>query len=203
MTHLLINILSIFSKSLGDNVEIVLHAADGEILWISNGNLTGRELGDKNDPEILSKLKEQLKSEGDKNILVYPSYSTKNVPLKSTVALIECNNSEYFICLNQDLSAYFQIENTLVQFTSIFKSEPKNISGHIETIDDMISNILSEEILSITPLSLNSKETKLKILKKLNEKGILSVKGAMPKICAALHIGQATYYNYIKELNLE
>ena len=53
------------------------------------------------------------------------------------------------------------------------------------------------------PSALGSKEVKLRILRKLEEKGVFQLKDSVPQVCELLDISQATLYNYLREIRTQ
>ena len=53
------------------------------------------------------------------------------------------------------------------------------------------------------PSALGSKEVKLRILRKLEEKGVFQLKDSVPRVCELLDISQATLYNYLREIRTQ
>jgi len=53
------------------------------------------------------------------------------------------------------------------------------------------------------PSALGSKEVKLRILRKLEEKGVFQLKDSVPQVCELLDISQATLYIYLREIRTQ
>ena len=69
-----------------------------------------------------------------------------------------------------------------------------------QTIEDLTFSVIVSEIEQAKPFSLDSREAKMSILRRLDEKGVFEVRRAVPKVCELLGISQATLYKYLKEI---
>ena len=69
------------------------------------------------------------------------------------------------------------------------------------SIVDYTHMVISDIIKDVgKPSTLGSKEIKLRILRKLDEKGVFLLKDSVPQVCELLDISQATLYNYLREI---
>ena len=72
-----------------------------------------------------------------------------------------------------------------------------------DSLDDVVMKMILSEIALLKPLNLESKEDKLRIIQRLNEKGIFGARGAVGTVCELLHIAQPTLYKYLQEIKEE
>ncbi|WP_461205469.1 helix-turn-helix transcriptional regulator [Clostridium sp. DL1XJH146] len=195
------NISQVITTLLGSETEVLIHdLKSGEIIFISNGHLSGRTIGDIEDKSTLSMLSRHT---NELNSLIgYSSTSKDGRPLKSSTIFIKDNygNPIYALCINQDISTLQGLQNLLGLLTKTVPLESIGDNQKNQTIQQITTKIIIEEISKSKPFSLDSKQNKLSIIKRLDDKGVFDVKDAIPKVCELLSISQATLYNYQREL---
>ena len=197
---LIISMSDFFGAILGTSTEIVVHdIKEKEIVWILNGHITGRKKGDINDRIMLNVLAEHSKDIGDENKLIgYKSKSVKNHELKSSTLFLRDDDGkiEYVICVNQDVSKILYMQDILNSMLGSYTSTKKENNGELN-IETITIDLIMEELENSKPFSLDSRESKMTILKRLDEKGVFEVRKAVPKVCEVLQISQASLYKYL------
>lgn len=202
-------ITEFFSKIMGTDTEIVIHdLVLGEVVWIRNGQITGRNTGTKDDPTAMKVLAEQASHSSTPDMLVgYKSATKKSQKLRASSLFLpdENGNYRYAICVNQDISGLEAIQRYLSVMTSSTMDDTKisAVDHTEESIESLTYNLILAEIEREKPFSLDSKETKISILRRLDEKGIFEVRRAVPTVCEILQIAQATLYKYLREIHNE
>ena len=85
-----------------------------------------------------------------------------------------------------------------------FSQGYEQLSGIDLTIADYSKLLIADIIKTVgKPSALGSKEVKLRILRKLEEKGVFQLKDSVPQVCELLDISQATLYNYLREIRTQ
>ena len=85
-----------------------------------------------------------------------------------------------------------------------FSQGYEQLSGIDLTIADYSKLVIADIIKTVgKPSALGSKEVKLRILRKLEEKGVFQLKDSVPQVCELLDISQATLYNYLREIRAQ
>ncbi len=200
---LIISMSDFFGAILGTSTEIVVHdIKEKEIVWILNGHITGRKKGDINDRIMLNVLAEHSKDIGDENKLIgYKSKSVKNHELKSSTLFLRDDDGkiEYVICVNQDVSKILYMQDILNSMLGSYTSTKKENNGELN-IETITIDLIMEELENSKPFSLDSRESKMTILKRLDEKGVFEVRKAVPKVCEVLQISQASLYKYLQKI---
>ncbi|MEG2213530.1 MAG: helix-turn-helix domain-containing protein, partial [Clostridiales bacterium] len=150
-------------------------------------------------------LAERARELGGDQLIGYHSKSGGERKLRSSNLFIRDETGElrYTLCINQDVTALLQINDYLQKFTHNLLLEQPTAPQEQLTIEELTLNIILDEIEQAKPFSLDSREGKLTILKKLDEKGIFEVRHAVPKVCQLLEIAQATLYKYLKEIKTD
>jgi len=199
----------------GPSCEVVLHDISNpehSIIKIRNGHVTGRKEG----APLTDVALEMIKSAEKNNLVVLGNYNpkTKNGHLlKSNAVNIRDPKGKLvgIMCINLDVNKALQLQqsiqkiNQMIQDFAFAKEEAvKAKEEHFESdlwtiLQDMIDSIIKEKGVSADLLT---KEERLEIIKKLNEKGIFFFKGAIHFVARALGISSPTIYRYLEELRL-
>ncbi|MFF2018318.1 transcriptional regulator [Paenibacillus sp. NPDC058177] len=200
---LLKSISVMIAALMGPSTEVVVHDMEkAEIIHIENGHITERQVGDLEDANTINLLSQS--AEQNNTLIGYLSTAKSNKPLKSSTLFIKDLDGKlkYTLCVNQDISAFKSAMDLLTHLTSTFTYEVTDVQPGGETIKQITTKLIMEEIFKAKPFSMDSKEAKLKIIQQLDDKGVFDVKDAVPKVCELLSISQATLYNYQRELRV-
>jgi predicted transcriptional regulator YheO len=199
-----LKVLEYFGQIFGKRVELALHDfATGEILWMS-GNLTGRNVGDVNDPALLEKFLDQARKNHSDSIVGYHSMSAAKLPLRSSIHFISQGEEiRYVLCVNEDLSSFAQMKRLADEMLELSETDRLLTEPDKDTVADSISEIINRVLVSIVPLSIEERSAKLQILRELDARGVLSVRHVVPRICRELKINQSTYYKYLRIIREE
>ena len=200
-----INMLPFLSELLGSGTEILVHDLsnpDHTLVAIQNP-LTGRKVGSPTTDLVKQLLEKgvsedldyitnyKAKSKG-KNFLSY-TYFIKNEK-KEIIGLLCINKDTY--CAEDAISALV----TLLEKHNLLYTDNNN---YLENLNDTIENFLQDHISQaiikegISPGMMNAKE-KAKIVKELNESGILKQKGAVNEVARQLGVSVPSVYRYMK-----
>lgn len=197
----LIRIAKAIALSRGKNCETVVHDKQRTICFIQNGHVSNRRLGSVMDRQVFEYLDERAR-END-GIVVRLTRKPTGEMLKSTTVFFYGPDGEYeaMLCFTLDLTAVNQARNMLDALMDLEPFEDReNFSTNMNLVDYthlVISDIIKEVG---KPSTLGAKEIKLRILSKLDEKGVFLLKDSVPQVCDLLSISQATLYNYLREI---
>ena len=198
---ILIKFCDFISHLMGPQTEVVLHDRTGKILWITGGEITGRAAGQQEQPSAMEMIARQQAAEGSDFCTGYKSFSRKGTPLRSSSLFFrdEKGALDYVLCVNQDISAYVNLQEMLGAFIGD-RPEVQQVQPDNDSLDDVVMKMILGEIARLKPSDLESKEDKLRLIARLNEKGIFGARGAGGTVCELLHIAQPTLYKYLQEL---
>lgn len=201
---LLIKFCDFLTHVMGPQTEVVLHDRTGTITWIANGEITGRAVGDQDQLPAISMVAQQRAAEGFDFSTGYKSFSRRGTPLRSSSLFFlgDSGQLEYTLCVNQDISAYVSLQQTLNDFIGdrpiVREVQPSN-----DTLDDVVMKMILSEISQQKSLETDTREDKLRLIARLNQKGIFGARGAVATVCDLLHIAQPTLYKYLQEIRDE
>lgn len=198
---ILIKFCDFISHLMGPQTEVVLHDRTGKILWITGGEITGRAAGQQEQPSAMEMIARQQAAEGSDFCTGYKSFSRKGTPLRSSSLFFrdEKGALDYVLCVNQDISAYVDLQEMLGAFIGD-RPEVQQVQPDNDSLDDVVMKMILGEIARLKPSDLESREDKLRLIARLNEKGIFGARGAVGTVCELLHIAQPTLYKYLQEL---
>lgn len=197
---LLIKFCDFLTHVMGPQTEIVLHDRAGTIIWIAQGHITGREVGQQELLPAMELVAKQRAAEGFDYTTGYKSFSRKGTPLRSSSLFFrdEAGTLAYTLCVNQDISAYVDLQQMLDAFIGD-RPAVAQVQPEQDTLDDVVMKMILGEIARMKPSDIDSKEAKLRLIRRLNEKGIFGARGAVGTVCELLHIAQPTLYKYLQE----
>ena len=193
MVNRLIQIAKGISLSLGETCEAVVHDRDHRIAYIANGHISGREQGQEMEESVFKYFEDETRA--------------NNGELhKSTTMMFfdETGAYEAMLCFTVNLTALDQAKKMLDSLMNVMTFDSPEAIGSDLTIADYSKLVIADIIKTVgKPSALGSKEVKLRILRKLEEKGVFQLKDSVPQVCELLDISQATLYNYLREIRTQ
>ena len=197
-------VAALLAGVLGPHAEVVVHdLARSEILFIENGELTGRAPGPTDDGDSIRLLAEDADENGC--LIGYRSSGKASRPLRSSNLFLrdEAGRLRYAVCVNQDVAPFQQARLLLDELSGTAAPAAPAPDGEGATLRQLARSILLQEIERAKPFSISTREGRLAVLARLEEKGVFDMRDAVPQVCELLHISQATLYNYQRELRGE
>lgn len=206
-----ISIVKFLAKVEGKNCEVILIDYDkdsAEILYIVNGNLSGKKKGDKLSNNQLEKiLKDESKSiDYTANHIVINENNQK--VFRESTYYIKSEDKELigFMSINRDLTKYLEFrefydKELLYGFEKTEEKKNNFFDLSLNTIlEDMIKNafISWDRSIQINRIDLDGNP-----IRDLYKKDVFKYKGAVNKVADLLDISTQTIYRYIKELEEE
>lgn len=190
------------SELLKPSCEVVIHDftdLEHSIVCIE-GDLTGRSVGGAATDLLLSMAQ---KEDIDKDLESYiTSLPNGKVMKSSTVFLRDAKGKAYgAFCVNLDITEFIALDRRLRTLLTTKETEgiSELFSGDIrETVQSMVMETLYEIDAQAAEMS---REDKVMLVARLNNKGVFQVKRAVPIVADLLGLSRATIYNYLHELN--
>lgn len=219
-------IVDFLSAMLGPNYEIVLHDLkdkEGKIVKIVNGNITGRDIGERLSTFALEQIKNKVYLEKD-YILNYNAVAKSGRLLRSSTFFIkEKNKPVGLLCINFDDHKFKDLEDTLRKLIHpdevVFKRDNPNEDENevyevfIDSISDAVKQILDEYFsklnIRLDTLTLDhkkqlimniSQKDRIGLIKSLNQKGVFYMKGAINEVAKQLYVSIPTIYRYLNKI---
>lgn len=186
----------------GKSCEVAIHdltsdnAADSSIIYIENGEVTGRKVGDGASAVVLEELSRAEENREDR--IGYFTKTSNGKVLKSTTVYIRDDSGRVaaIFSINHDITALSVAASAIAEMTSpATASEPEKITPHVgELLDELLWK--STELIG-KPVHLMNKEDKQRAIRYLNSKGALLITKSGDKIAKYFGISKFTLYSYI------
>ena len=183
-----IDLSDFLSAMLGPDYEIILYDLK-YILYILNGNISGRERGDVLSPTMKTIL-QRKESAKEKWLSNYRALSANGKILRCSTFYIKDENEKTVGALNVNFDDYVS-QNISIEIKG---NDEQTIFS--ESISNTIDEIL-KRINQPLPFSELSHSEKLDIIRQLHQKGIFSMKGAIKTVGHRLSCSPASMYRYL------
>lgn len=200
-----INFIPFLAQVCGTGCEIVIHDISNpehSLVAIEN-NISNRELGSP-----LTDLTKDIIAQGNWQetdwLYNYKGYTKKREFLSSTFFIKNQNRLVGLLCINKDMTAVQTANTALTSLLEQFNLVRCENTEHSENLDKPLPSLMLEQISEIimesgvAPARMSINE-KIQIVHRLDEKGILKVKGAVPEIAEQLFVSVPTIYRYLKK----
>ena len=197
---------------LGPDYEVIVYDLK-QILYILNGNISGRKNGDPLSPTMKSILQseESAKERWQAN---YRALSANGKILRCSTLFIKDESGKALggLNINFDDNRYKELSNLIFSLCHPDHYVSKNISIEIKGNDEQtifsenISNTIDEILHRINkslPFSKLSHSEKLDIIRQLYQKGIFSMKGSVKTVGNRLSCSPASMYRYLDIIKKE
>jgi len=219
-----IKVVEFLGQVLGENCEVVLQdVRKGKncIIAIANGNISGRKIGSPLTDFGREVVAESSWKEKD----YYNNYTglTKdNKPLRSSTFFIKENNKLVgMLCINIDESKYLALSEMLLRLGGVQNHPSDGTAGtaslppesgagsglevFYEDTNDVVDSVIGEfcSMFDTKTASRLTQSEKIEIVKKLNEKRVFMIKGAVSQVAGKLGISVASLYRYLSIISRE
>jgi len=194
------------AEMLGPDCEVVLHDVrrlPHSIVAIENGGVTGRTIGDVPTDRMLRSLRNLGETE---DVRLYLTSQEGKILKSLAVTLRDEDGVPYgLLGLNHDISEMVQAQRALANFTAVAGlgagAAPETgeiFAGDIrDVVAGMVTKILGE--MGRTPAAM-SREEKMEVVKRLEERGAFLVKRSAEQVAEALDLSRYTIFAYLKEI---
>lgn len=186
----------------GSKCEVVIHDVnsrhmDHSIVYIVNGHVTGRKVGDGASKVVLDQLQSQ--SMETKDHLRYLTRTPDGKILKSSSLYIR--NSKGVVVaifsINYDVTSLMlikqEVEDMVLPAETEFKEPEKLIN-----VNDVLDELIKQSVAMIgKPVALMNKDDKIRAIRFLNESGAFLVTKSGDKVAKYFGISKYTLYSYI------
>ena len=199
----LISVAHGIARQFGNNCEVCIHELkednlDHTIVFIINGGITGRKVGEGASNVVINTIEKLKNGEPIVDHLSYLTKSSNGKILKSSTVFIKDINGKYkyILSINFDITNLMPFKSDL---ESLLNTEDKSKLEEIpnsaqELMEKLI--IKSEELIG-KPASIMNKEEKIRAIKFLNNSGVFLITKSGDKVSNHFGISKFTLYNYI------
>ena len=187
----------------GPDCEVVIHdlkknLIDESIIHIENGHVSGRQLGGAPSQVVLDTIKKH-----DNNAVDHLSYLTKaengHILKSSTVFIRDDEELRYIFAINYDITNIVAVKNTIDNLVSVSDtSEPTATTNITNDVNELLDELIEQSVKLVgVPVTMMSKDDKIKAINYLNESGAFLITKSGDKIAKYFDISKYTLYNYV------
>lgn len=196
---LLVRLADSIASTFGKSCETVIHEIDEneiKILYINNGSVTGRKVGDQKS--ILGDQASIKSIYQGKDLINYKAETRDGKLIKSTT--IHLKNDDYHLAMGINFDyTMFSMANRRIK--DLIKTGPEFGDVLIASIGVSIDEICKECIDELgIPISFLKKEDKYRLVEMLYKRSAFTIQGSVPSIADKLGISRYTVYNYLREI---
>ncbi len=187
-------------QALGKNCEIVVHdfaSPESSIIAITNGSLTGRQVGDTLDALGFQLLKNHPSSD----LLNYHTKTKDGKDLRSSSVFLRDEKGQIFgaLCINVDVSGLLKIQEWV---QGALGTADTTIDERFEhSVDEVLETLIQNAIASIGKKTTDqTREDKVAIVAYLEAKGAFLIRYSVERVAELLGMTKYTIYNYLDEI---
>lgn len=193
------------AATFGSRCEVVLHDftdLQHSIVAIENGHVTGRSAG---SPMTESSLKLVQNGKVDEDIVNYTGKSADGRVLKSTTVFIKDEHQKVIgcFCINFDITELVgarSVLNDIMKISEDFQ-ERQNDVKNLNVVSVVLTDLVKETLDEVgKPIIYLSKDDKVMMVDRLDQKGAFLIKGAIDYVANVLCVSRYTIYNYLDEI---
>lgn len=190
------------ASAFGSNCEVVIHDLKSQnleqsIVYIVNGHVTNRKIGDGPSAIVLNTLHKNPESLVDE-----PGYLLKTSDgriLKSSTSFIRDDDGSihYIFGINYDITKLTIIESALHELTTPVNTEKKPQKVN-HSVNELLEQLIEQSVELVgKPVALMNKEDKVKAIQFLNDQGAFLITKSGDKVSNYFGISKYTLYSYI------
>ena len=185
----------------GSNCEVAIHDLsrdpDRSIVFIANGHVSGRKVGDGASNVVMEQLRTQ--DPEPKDHLCYLTKTPDGKILKSSTVYIRDRKGKVsaILAINYDISRLILMAEALHDLTSTGEevpSEPERITNVSDLLDELIQQSVA---LVGKPAAVMNKEDKVRAIQFLSQNGAFLITKSGDKVAKYFGISKYTLYSYI------
>lgn len=200
-----INIAPFLAEVCGPGSEIAVHdtANPEHSLVAIHNNVSKREVGNP-----LTDLARDIIEKGSyQNADYLTNYTGRNKNgefLSSTYFIKNGGRLIGLLCINKDMHGVQNLNHALSNLLELFNLSESKETEYSESLDKPMPSLMRERIQEIiaesgvAPARMSLPE-KVRMVHRMNEEGILNVKGAVAEIAAQLFVSVPTVYRYLNK----
>lgn len=194
------------ARQFGSNCEVCIHdlkTSDPEhsIIYIINGHVTGRDIGDAPSKIVLESIEALSKGDNLTDHLCYLTKGTGGKLLKSSTIFVKDYNNEfhYVLSINLDISGFTAFDSALKSLISINdNSEELKTEAIPNSVNELLDNLIEQSVALIGKApALMNKEEKVKAINYLNDAGAFLIQKSGDKVSNYFGISKFTLYSYV------
>lgn len=197
-------IAAALAAQFGPSCEVVIHDlsadnADHPIVYIENGHVTGRKVGDGPSKIVLEQILSGAEDPADQT--AYLTRTEDGKILKSSTVYLrnEQGKVDAILSINFDISALLMVTSAVEALVSV----PGQDRGDQEQIpvvnvNDLLDELIEQSVALVgKPVALMNKDDKVKAVQFLSRHGAFLITKSGDKVAKYFGISKYTLYSYI------
>lgn len=197
-----IPIADMIAQTWGAECEVVLHdVADPEhsVVYVVNGNVTGREIGQGFEHFVKSALE---KGGTDEDFVANDFFRKRGKLIRTSSAMIRDDEGKLIgaLCINIDMTRMLQQVEYIQSFLpQPQEKQPVKKSVSPDRVEDMVFSLI-DNILADCETSALSREERIEKIRFMDTRGIFQLKGSIEQVAERLGVNKVTVYSYLDEV---
>ena len=193
------------ARQFGKDCEVCIHDLsvkdlEHTIIFIINGHVSGRKIGDGASKVVLETLEAIEKGDIIVDHLGYRTTTQDGRILKSSTVFLKDSTGKYrwVLGINYDVTALMNVDAALQSITTV-ESHDSNGDGQIPlNVNDLLDNLINQSVKRIgKPPALMNKEEKIQAIQFLRDAGAFLITKSGDKVSNFYGISKFTLYSYI------
>jgi len=193
------------AKQFGDSCEIVIHDLvkspyESSIIFIENGHVTNRKVGDGPSSAVLEALSKKTEEVEDR--LCYLTQGPNGKIFKSSTIYIKDDDKKVIgiLGINYDISSLITFQNVLQDFITVDSTNTNDTTYIPRDVNDLLNNLIERAVNNVgRPVAFMSREDKIKAIQFLHDSGAFLIKKSGDIISNYFGISKYSIYNYIEK----
>ena len=195
------------SRQFGPDCEVVIHDlkkhdTEHSIVYIANGHITNRKVGDGPSKVVLETFHEK-EIATLKDHLAYLTRSASGRILKSSTMFIRSEDGtkiDYILAINYDITSLLAIESSI---KGLIGTDPQNGAEKkpepiVTNVNDLLDSLIEQSVALIgKPVAMMNKDEKVRAIQFLNRSGAFLITKSGDKVSSYFGISKYTLYSYI------
>ena len=195
------------ARQFGKDCEVCIHDLsvkdlEHTIIFIINGHVSGRKIGDGASKVVLETLEAIEKGGIIVDHLGYRTTTQDGRILKSSTVFLKDSTGKYrwVLGINYDVTALMNVDAALQSITTV-ESHDSNGDGQIPlNVNDLLDNLINQSVKRIgKPPALMNKEEKIQAIQFLRDAGAFLITKSGDKVSNFYGISKFTLYSYIDQ----
>lgn len=185
----------------GSDCEVAIHDLsrdpDRSIVFIANGHVSGRKVGDGASNVVMEQLRTQ--DPEPKDHLCYLTKTPDGKILKSSTVYIRDRKGKVsaILAINYDISRLILMEEALHDLVSTGETAPAE-PEKITNVSDLLDELIQQSVALVgKPAAVMNKDDKVRAIQFLNQNGAFLVTKSGDKVAKYFGISKYTLYSYI------
>lgn len=192
------------AEQFGSNCEVLIHdvapkAVDSKIIYIKNGHVSNRKLGDGPSQIVLESSQREIKKL--KNNYGYLTKTKTGKMLKSSTLFFSDTTGKklkYILSINFDITNLVAAGSAIQTMVSSSVKKKECVVNIPNSVNDLLDNLIEKSVAFIgKPAPIMTRDEKQKAIQYLNEAGAFLITRSGDKISKYFGISKYTLYSYI------